>query len=78
MQFQADILNCRIIRPQVVESTAFGVAQLAGMTIKLFKSKKDLERLHKQEKVFSPSMHSKTRNHLYQGWLKAVDRARGK
>lgn len=76
MQFQADILGCDIVRPKVIDSTALGVAQLAGMTIGLWKGKKDLSQLHKVERVFKPKMKIKQRDELYAGWQKAVKKAR--
>ena len=76
MQFQADLLHCKIIRPQVVESTAKGAALLAGVTIGLWKGKKDLLRLQKVDRIFKSRMGGDERNQLYEGWLKAVGRAR--
>jgi glycerol kinase len=72
MQFQADILGCRIVRPKIIDLTAFGAAQLAGRTIGLWKGKKDLERLHKAERVFKPKMGRQDRGRLYRDWLRAV------
>ncbi len=71
MQFQADILGCKIVRPKVIESTAFGAAQLAGVTVGMWKTK-DLGKLHKAGRTFTPRMEQKKRKELYQGWLKAV------
>ncbi len=76
MQFQADILGCKIIRPKMIESTAQGVAFLAGVTIGLWKGKKDLESLRRVDRVFIPQMKNKERAHLYAGWQEAVERAR--
>ena len=75
MQFQADILNCKIIRPKVSESTAQGVAHLAGVTVGILKGKKDLQNLHQVEKVFTPQMSQSDRTRLYAGWQQAVKRA---
>lgn len=72
MQFQADILDCEIIRPEIIESTAFGAAQLAGVTIGLWKSKKDLKKLHQIQRVFKPKMENKKRKELCDGWKKAI------
>ena len=77
MQFQADILGCEIIRPKVIESTAFGVAQLAGVTIGLWKGKKDLNKLQQAGRTFKPRMENKKRKELYHGWMKAVKQAQG-
>lgn len=77
MQFQADLLGCDIVRPKVIESTVLGAAQLAGVTAGLW-TKKDLSRWHKAERVFKPRMSSRRRKALYDGWILAVGRARGK
>ncbi len=74
MQFQADVLNCRIIRPVMTESTAQGVAYLAGKKTGLWKHN-DLRKLQKVEKTFFPRMDNSTRAGLYSGWLKAVAKA---
>lgn len=74
MQFQADILGCDIVRPVNIDSTALGAAQLAGVTVGLWK-KKDLLRQNKADKTFKSKMNTKKRSELYSGWLKAVERA---
>lgn len=75
MQFQADMLGCRIIRPMVSESTAQGVAHLAGVTMGLWNGQKDLRKLHKVDRVFKPAMPQGQRAALYKGWSTAVKRA---
>ncbi len=75
MQFQADILNARVMRPKVIELTARGVAHLAGVTMGLWKKSHDLKRQHQVDRIFLPKMNALKRRHLYQGWLKAVQRA---
>ena len=72
MQFQSDILGCEIVRPKIIESTALGAAQLAGVTIGLWKNKKDLNRPHQAQRVFKPGMDNKKRKELYAGWKSAV------
>jgi glycerol kinase len=74
MQFQADILNAKILRPKVIELTARGVAHLAGVTMGLWKKSHDLKRQHRIDRIFTPHMRSRDRVRLYQGWLKAVQR----
>ena len=76
MQFQADILNTRVDRPEIVETTALGVAGLAGIAVGLwtldgFVGKK------KMDKSFKARMGEGERNRLYKGWLKAVEKAKG-
>jgi glycerol kinase len=77
MQFQADILGSKIVRPKVIELTARGVAHLAGVTMGLWKKSHDLKRQHQIDRIFSPSMKSGKRARLYQGWLKAVKQTIG-
>lgn len=74
MQFQADILNTKVERPAVVESTALGAAYLAGIQIGLWKQS-DIEKNRKIEKTFVPSMEESARAKLYRGWRKAVERS---
>ncbi|MCA9398107.1 MAG: glycerol kinase GlpK [Candidatus Omnitrophica bacterium] len=76
MQFQADILSCQIKRPVNVDSTAFGVALLAGRKVNVFKTKVQLMKAVKTDKVFKPKMKKAQRDQLYQGWVQAVKKAR--
>mgnify|MGYP001572960467 CR=1 FL=1 len=76
MQFQADILGCRITRPKMIESTAQGAAYLAGVTIGWWSGKKDLAKLRQTERTFVPKMSAGRRDELYAGWQQAVRRCR--
>jgi glycerol kinase len=76
MQFQADILGSEVERPEVIESTAMGAAYLAGIQIGMWK-KEDIVRNRRVQKRFRPQMEEATRNELYKGWLKAVNRTKG-
>ena len=73
MQFQADILNTEVERPEVIESTAMGAAYLAGIQIGIWK-KEDIIKNRKIQKRFVPKMEEATRSKLYKGWQKAVQR----
>jgi glycerol kinase len=73
MQFQADILNVKVERPQVTETTALGAAYLAGMAVG-FWSKEEIVNNSQLEAIFTPNMCGETREKLYQGWKKAVRR----
>jgi glycerol kinase len=75
MQFQADILGSKIVRPKVIELTARGVAHLAGVTMGLWKKSHDLRKQHQVDRVFAPRMSGQARARFYQGWLKTVERA---
>lgn len=72
MQFQSDILDCKIVRPECLESTALGAAYLAGLSTKLWKNKQELKKLHGIEQIFMSNMDEETREKLYRGWKKAV------
>ncbi len=75
MQFQADILNAKILRPRVIELTARGVAHLAGVTLGFWKKSRDLKAQHELDRAFSPAMRFSRRAELYKGWKIAVRRA---
>ncbi len=74
MQFQADILNTEVERPEVIESTALGAAYLAGIQVELWK-KDTIARNRVIEKKFTPAMDEVKRAKLYRGWKKAVQRS---
>jgi glycerol kinase len=78
MEFQADILNVRVDRPAMVETTAVGAAFLAGMGVGFWKGTDELTQARKGEKVFEPSMSEQERTRLYAGWKEAVARVRSK
>ncbi|MBI5219571.1 MAG: glycerol kinase GlpK [Bacteroidia bacterium] len=73
MQFQSDILNIPVERPEVIESTALGAAYLAGINSGFWK-KENILKQKKINKTFKPLMNSQIRNDLYKGWKKAVER----
>ena len=76
MQFQADILNCKILRPNCLETTALGAAYLAGLTSGVYSSKEELVKYHTIEQIFVANMSEEKRNNLYTGWKKAVEATR--
>jgi len=76
MQFQADILNCNVIRPKDIETTALGACYLAGLGCGIWKSQDELKGLWEADKVFTPQMDDATREALYSQWLKAVDKCK--
>ncbi len=71
-QFLSDIINLKVIRPKVLETTALGVALLAGYQIGEFKSLNQIKKTWKKDKVFLPKINNKFRNHLLQGWRQAI------
>ena len=77
MKFQADILNRRVVRPVVKETTALGAAYLAGLAVDYWSDLDEIKSLWKAERVFEPTMDEETRERLYRGWKEAVKRAMG-
>lgn len=77
MQFQADILNCPVIRPKDVETTSLGAAFLAGLGCGIWKSEDEIKQLWKAEREFYPNMDNSTRDELYENWKKAVEHCKG-
>lgn len=75
MQFQSDILNTKVERPKILETTALGVAYLAGLAVGFWEDKKDIINNCQIEKTFYPNMEESKRTILYKNWRKAVDRS---
>ncbi len=76
MQYQADILGSSVERPSNVDTTALGVAYLAGMEAGVWKDASDLLKLQADRKIFSPHMDDGRRNREITYWNKAVDRVK--
>ncbi len=76
MQFQSDILGIRVRRPRVLETTALGAAYLAGLAVGFWPDRASLVKDVARDRVFEPSLEEPKREALYQGWLRAVERAR--
>ncbi|MDN3641087.1 glycerol kinase GlpK [Lutimonas halocynthiae] len=74
MQFQADMLNTKVERAEIIESTALGAAYLAGIGVGLWK-KEDILKNRKIEKEFHPAMEEEKRVKMYATWKKAVSRS---
>ena len=75
-QFQADILDVPVVRPVVTETTGLGAAYLAGVGAGLWRSLHALAARATIERTFDPAMDPATRERRYEGWRRAVERAR--
>ncbi len=73
MQFQADVLGCRIERPACMETTSLGAAALAALALG-WQTPESLA-ARPADKVFLPAMPEDRRQRLLAGWRKAVSRA---
>lgn len=74
MQFQADILGTRVIRPQVVETTALGAAYLAGLAVGYWSSIDEIRKQWQIDRAFEPSWDEERIRTAKSGWEDAVKR----
>ncbi len=75
-QHLADILQLPVDRPRVIETTALGVAYLAGLKAGIFAELDDVAEKWELEQRFEPEMQAETAAGLYRGWQSAVERVR--
>jgi glycerol kinase len=75
-QFQADVLDTPVIRPQVIETTAMGAAFMAGLGSGFWRSLDALASRHAIDRTFTPRMDPTIRAGRYEGWRRAVERSR--
>ncbi len=75
MQFQADLLNVPVIRPQVAETTALGAAYAAGLAVGFWQNQDELRSNWHEARRWLPQMSSAEREKRYKGWKKAVTRS---
>ena len=72
MQFQADILDTTVIRPQITETTALGAAYLAGLAVGFWKNTGEIEAYWKKDQAFEPKMDEARRADHQRNWRKAI------
>ena len=75
MQFQADILNTKVVRPRVTETTALGAAYLAGLAVGFWNNIDEIQGQWQEDMAFDPSMTADERTVLTKGWQRAVKSA---
>lgn len=75
MQFQSDLLRKPIDRPQMVETTAFGAAFLAGLATGVWSSVDEISELRQSDRIFEPVMDENNAKKLHDTWLRAVERS---
>jgi glycerol kinase len=75
MQFQADLLNVPVRRPQILETTALGAAYLAGLAVGYWESQEALRTHWHLDREFTPAG-TDTMTEMYERWQKAVERSR--
>jgi glycerol kinase len=75
MQFQADVLGVRVVRPKVYETTALGAAYLAGLAVGYWTSAAEIDAQWQVDRVFEPAMSRDEAGALMQQWSRAVERS---
>ena len=75
MQFQSDMLNCKVVRPQITETTAAGAAFLAGLAIGFWKDLEEVQQYWKEATTFRPSLDDDTRQRNIKKWKTAIKAA---
>src|ERR1044072_4129030 len=75
MQFQADILGAKVVRPHITETTALGAAYLAGLAVGFWDSIATISSQWQVDKTFSPAMDPDKRSNLTKGWKRAIKAA---
>lgn len=76
MQFQSDLLQARVVRPKITETTALGAAYLAGLAVTYWSGPAEIRQQWQVDRTFSPSMKTEEVEPLVKGWHRAVRAAK--
>jgi glycerol kinase len=76
MQFQSDLLQAKVVRPKITETTALGAAYLAGLAVGFWSGTDDLKQQWQMDRTFSPQIDSSVRKSYIRGWQRAIDAAK--
>jgi len=76
LQFQSDLLQEKVVRPKCIETTALGVAYLAGLAVGFWESRDEIRENWEIDLTFSPQRDAEEMNALQRGWDKAVERSK--
>ncbi|MFM8399064.1 MAG: FGGY family carbohydrate kinase, partial [Pirellula sp.] len=68
MQFQADIMQCPVVRPKIIETTSLGAAYLAGLATGFWKNDSEIERIWQADRRFEPTMKPQEANSRRERW----------
>ncbi|MBQ3460563.1 MAG: glycerol kinase GlpK [Solobacterium sp.] len=77
MQFQSDIIDAPVHRPECVETTAMGASYLAGLAVGFWSGKEDVIKNWTFDRIFNPSMDAERREKELKGWKQAVQSTLG-
>jgi glycerol kinase len=73
MQFQSDLLQAKVIRPKITETTALGAAYLAGLAVKYWGDIRDIKEQWQIDRTFSPQIEASETYSLIKGWQRAIN-----
>ncbi len=76
LQFQADLLQTNVVRPQITETTALGAAYLAGLAVGYWNNIDEIRQQWKLDRTFSPGIPASETISLIKGWHRAVKAAK--
>ena len=71
-QFLSDVINIKVLRPKLHETTALGAALMAGLKIGVYNSLSDISNNWKADKIFTPKVSNSNRIKLLKGWQQAI------
>jgi len=72
MQFQSDMLNCKVVRPKITETTAAGAAFLAGLAVGFWKDLNEVQQYWKEQTTFEPKLDESIRQRNIAKWKTAI------
>ena len=72
MQFQSDLLQTKVVRPKITETTALGAAYLAGLAVNYWENIDEIKQQWQIDKTFSPQIEETQTRQLIKGWHRAV------
>jgi glycerol kinase len=76
MQFQADVMQCPVVRPKIIETTSLGAAYLAGLATGFWKNDSEIQSIWQAERRFEPMMSPREAQARRERWADALDRSR--
>jgi glycerol kinase len=76
MQFQSDLLQAKVVRPKITETTALGAAYLAGLAVNYWSNISEIRKQWKIDRTFSPQIEESETLSLIKGWNRAVNAAK--
>ncbi|MBU6387974.1 MAG: glycerol kinase GlpK [Planctomycetes bacterium] len=76
MQFQADVMQCPVVRPKIIETTSLGAAYLAGLATGFWKNDSEIQSIWQADRRFEPMMSPREAQARRERWADALDRSR--